>query len=66
MSNSKSEIVDNEIRTLIEQNYQYVFAILKNNKVQLDSLAGLIMEKETLNKQEIKIWCESHHLYNHL
>ena len=45
--------VDGEIRNLIENAHQEAFDILVENRVTLDAMVLHLLEKETLNKEEI-------------
>jgi cell division protease FtsH len=45
--------VDGEIRKLIENAHQEAFDILVDNRVTLDAIVLQLLEKETLNKEEI-------------
>ena len=46
-------VVDREIRTLIENAHQEAFDILVANRNILDEMVLQLLEKETLNKEEI-------------
>ena len=48
-------IVDREIRTLIETAHQEAFDILVANRKILDEMVIELLEKETLNKDEIAV-----------
>jgi cell division protease FtsH len=48
-------IVDREIRTLIENAHQEAFDILVANRKILDEMVIELLEKETLNKDEIAV-----------
>ena len=52
-SESIAGIVDQEIRNLIESAHQEAFEVLVQNRVILDELVEVLLEKETLNKEEI-------------
>jgi cell division protease FtsH len=52
-SESVAAIVDSEIRTLIETAHQEAFDILEANRTILDEMVIKLLEKETLNKEEI-------------
>jgi cell division protease FtsH len=47
--------VDSEIRKLIENAHQEAFDILVANRVTLDAMVLQLLEKETLNKEEIAV-----------
>ncbi|MCX6453661.1 MAG: ATP-dependent zinc metalloprotease FtsH [Actinobacteria bacterium] len=48
-------IIDNEIRTLIENAHQEAYEILVANREILDDLVEVLLEKETLLKDEIEL-----------
>jgi cell division protease FtsH len=52
-SESIAAVVDNEIRTLIENAHQEAFDILGENREILDEMVVQLLERETLNKEEI-------------
>ena len=52
-SESVAATVDSEIRNLIENAHQEAFDILVKNRVTLDAMVLQLLEKETLNKEEI-------------
>lgn len=52
-SESLAGTVDSEIRKLIENAHQEAFDILVANRVTLDAMVIQLLEKETLNKEEI-------------
>jgi cell division protease FtsH len=47
-------IVDTEIRLMIENAHQEAFDVLVANRDVLDELVNELLEKETLNKEEIE------------
>jgi len=52
-SESIAATVDSEIRKLIENAHQEAFDILVENRATLDAMVLQLLEKETLNKEEI-------------
>ena len=52
-SESVAAKIDAEIRTLIENAHQEAFDILVENRATLDAMVLQLLEKETLNKEEI-------------
>lgn len=52
-SESVAAVVDTEIRTLIENAHQEAFDILEQNRTILDEMVVQLLERETLNKEEI-------------
>jgi cell division protease FtsH len=53
-SENVAAIVDTEIRLMIENAHQEAFDILVSNRDILDDLVNELLEKETLNKEEIE------------
>ena len=52
-SENMAALVDAEIRKLIENAHQEAFDILVENRVTLDAMVLQLLDKETLNKEEI-------------
>ena len=52
-SESVAAVIDNEIRNLIENAHQEAFDILDENRSILDEMVIQLLERETLNKEEI-------------
>ena len=52
-SENVAAVVDGEIRKLIENAHQEAFDILEANRTILDEMVLQLLEKETLNKEEI-------------
>ena len=52
-SEAIAAVIDEEIRALIENAHFEAFKILETNRVVLDNLVLALLEKETLNKEEI-------------
>ena len=52
-SESVAATVDAEIRSLIENAHQEAFDILVANRETMDAMTTILLEKETLNKEEI-------------
>ena len=46
--------VDLEIREMLRKQYQETVRILKENRKKLDSIAELLMEKETITGEEVR------------
>ena len=46
--------IDNEIRRLIDEAHDEALDILQVNRHKLDELAGLLIERETLNREEVE------------
>jgi cell division protease FtsH len=54
-SESVAATVDAEIRKMIENAHQEAFDILVENRATLDAMVLQLLEKETLNKEEIAV-----------
>ena len=52
-SENLAAVVDGEIRKLIENAHQEAFDILVANRESLDAMVVVLLEKETINKEEI-------------
>jgi cell division protease FtsH len=52
-SESVAAVVDSEIRKLIEKAHQEAYDILESNRSILDAMVLQLLERETLNKEEI-------------
>lgn len=52
-SEAVAAMIDSEIRTLIENAHQEAFDILDENRTILDEMVLQLLERETLNKEEI-------------
>src|SRR2546421_385053 len=46
------QLVDDEVRRLVEEAHQQVVALLKQNRDKLDSLAAALLEHETLDEED--------------
>ena len=53
VSERLSELVDEESRALLDRAYQKVKEIVANNRDKLDALASALLERETLDSEEI-------------
>ncbi len=51
-SENTSEIIDNEIKNLIEESYKRARNVILKNKKILDKLASLLIKQETIEKEE--------------
>jgi cell division protease FtsH len=54
-SESVAALVDSEIRRLIENAHQEAFDILAKNRTILDEMVVQLLERETLNKEDIAL-----------
>ncbi|MHB8107863.1 MAG: hypothetical protein ACYDH4_10625, partial [Candidatus Cryosericum sp.] len=53
-SEDTAQIIDAEARTLVEQQYHRATEILEMNRAVLNSLVGVLLEKETLQGPELE------------
>ncbi|MGA9326499.1 MAG: ATP-dependent zinc metalloprotease FtsH [Salegentibacter sp.] len=53
-SEKTAEKIDSEVQQIIDRAYEKTKEILSSHRTQLDALAGALMEKEILQKEEIK------------
>jgi cell division protease FtsH len=52
VSPATHELVDAEVRRIVEQSYRDVVALLQENRSRLDALAGALLEHETLDEDD--------------
>jgi cell division protease FtsH len=53
-SEQTAQLIDEEVRALVQNSYEKTKHLLTDNRNKLESLAHLLMEKETLNREEIE------------
>ncbi|MDX2097752.1 MAG: ATP-dependent zinc metalloprotease FtsH3 [Leptolyngbyaceae cyanobacterium bins.59] len=53
-SEETAATIDDEVRSLVEQAYQRAKAVLTQNRIVLDRLADLLIEKETVDAEELQ------------
>ncbi len=53
-SEATAQLIDQEVRDLVEQAHKTAKTILENNRDKLDSLAKVLLEKEVVYKEEIE------------
>ena len=58
-SEHTAQIIDDEISALLKDIEHQVSALLTQNRTQLEALASALLEKETLQADEIQSICES-------
>jgi cell division protease FtsH len=54
MSNETAQLIDNEIRRIVDESYDRAKTCLDSNRDQLEILAQALLEYETLSGEEIK------------
>ncbi len=54
-SNEMAQIVDNEVRAILDQAMDEAYKALTSNRAVLDQLAKELLEKETLNQDQIAV-----------
>ena len=52
-SEATAQLIDEEVRKLIKQAYDFCHDLLQQNRNQLDEMANLLIQKETIYKDEI-------------
>jgi cell division protease FtsH len=52
VSPATQELVDGEVRRIVEDSYREVVALLRDNRSRLDSLAAALLEHETLDEDD--------------
>ena len=52
ISPQTQQLVDEEVRHLIEQQHEHVTQLMSGHREQLDALAGALLEHETLEQAE--------------
>ncbi len=53
-SDDTAKIIDNEISGLIEEQYQRAITILTENRIKLEALAAILIEKEVIFKDDLE------------
>jgi len=59
-SEHTSQIIDDEIRGLLQGTDRQVFNLLQEHRAQLDALAAALLDRETLEAEEITRILEDH------
>ena len=55
MSNETAQLIDKEIRNIVEGGYARAKTLLEENREELETLAKALLEYETLSGDEIKV-----------
>src|SRR5574339_391220 len=58
MSNETAQLIDKEIRRVVDEGYARAQTVLEENREQLEKLAQALLEYETLSGDEIKVVLE--------
>jgi cell division protease FtsH len=53
-SDTTAAAIDEEVRSLVDEAYRRAKEVLVNNKHVLDKLAGMLIEKETVDADELQ------------
>jgi cell division protease FtsH len=53
-SEKTAELIDNEVKKMIDEAYQRTIELLKNNRGALDQLAATLLEKEVIFKEDLE------------
>ncbi|MFC1835391.1 cell division protein FtsH, partial [Thermodesulfobacteriota bacterium] len=61
-SEETAKSIDNEIRTMVVDHYQKAKEIIESDKDTVEKLAMALLERETLDSNEIEIICEGKEL----
>ncbi|MDR2772605.1 MAG: ATP-dependent zinc metalloprotease FtsH [Elusimicrobiota bacterium] len=55
LSDKMSELIDTEIKKIIDEGLKTAISILKKHKKVMDTMVGYLLKKETLNSDEIEL-----------
>ena len=55
VSEHTAELVDAEVKRILENAYQQAKAVLVKHRAMLDRLAGALLERETLDREEVEL-----------
>jgi cell division protease FtsH len=53
-SEAIAQLIDSEVRKLVDEAYRSAQAILKKYRKELDDVANLLLEKETITREEFE------------
>jgi cell division protease FtsH len=53
-SEEAAKLIDREVRTILDRNYERAREIIRNNRDKLVKLVGRLMDKETLDREEFE------------
>jgi ATP-dependent metalloprotease len=54
ISPEQRQVIDSEVRRLLDERYKFAKQLLIDNRKDLDAIAKLLLEKETVNGEELK------------
>jgi cell division protease FtsH len=52
VSERTHELIDDEVRRIVEEAHEQVVSLLRKNRAKLDALAEALLERETLDEDE--------------
>jgi cell division protease FtsH len=61
-SEQTAMMIDQEVRRIVEEQYQIAKRVVSDNREKLDRLAHALLERETLDAEEIEAACEGREL----
>ena len=53
-SEKTAELIDNEVKKMVEESYQRTVELLRNHRPELDKLAATLLEKEVIYKEDLE------------
>jgi cell division protease FtsH len=53
VSEQTRELIDNEVRRIVDDCYDAAFGLLRENRERLDALARALLERETLDEEDV-------------
>ena len=56
-SEQTAQMIDEEVRKFIDESYKETYALIEKNRTLLDKLSARVLEKETLDEEEIRVIC---------
>lgn len=56
-SEQTAQVIDEEIKRIVDECYNDSYALIEKNKTLLDKLSARVLEKETLDEEEIRTIC---------
>lgn len=65
ISQKTSEVIDAEVKNLVDQAYEEVKKLILENRPKLEEIAGKLLERETLTGDEVRAIFEGRELVQH-